>query len=363
MADSTLRMDHIGSLIRPQKLLDARAEWKAGKLSRDDLRRVEDDAIEETLAIQRNAGIEIYTDGELRRDSYMTHLYEAVDGFQKEYPIREEKLPDGTIQRVELHGKPVVGKLRSKGRIAKDETEYMLSHSPGRFKITQHSPAQAFGWQPSEAYPTIDACRDDMTAIVRDELVALAAQGVKYLQMDEGLSGGFVREGWYDQQVAAGNDPDKLLEAAIASENLCWDSLPDTVIKGTHICRGNRVRVGGKGGYDWVAENAFGRLHVDRYLLEYDSERAGGFEPLRFVPKGKIVVLGLISTKTPEMETVDGLRRRIDEASKYLPVDQLALSPQCGFQSAANPDGAFMTMDDQKRKLELLAETTRKVWG
>jgi len=319
------------------------------------------------LELQRQAGLSIFTDGELRRDSYMTHLYEAVQGFQEEYPIREERLPDGGRQRVELHTKPVVAKLKPKGRIAGDEAEFMLKHSPGRFKITQHSPAQAFGWQKavsSAAYPTIDECRDDMTAIVREELKALAAQGVTYLQMDEGLSGGFVRDGWREQQIVEGNDPEKLLSAAIESENSCWDAVPDGVIKATHICRGNRTATGGgSGGYEWVAERAFGQIRVDRFLLEYDTERAGGFEPLRFVPKGKIVVLGLISTKTPLLEVQDDLIRRIEEASRYCPLEQMALSPQCGFQSAANPDGAFMTINDQKRKLDLLIETARKVWG
>jgi 5-methyltetrahydropteroyltriglutamate--homocysteine methyltransferase len=202
----------------------------------------------------------------------------------------------------------------------------------------------------------------DLVKLIQDEMKALVVEGVTYLQLDEGLPG--LREGWREEQVRLGNDPDRIIEEAIAVDNQCWSVVPESITRAKHLCRGNRTAFGGgRGGYDWVAEKLFNQLNVDRFLLEYDTDRAGGFEPLRFVPNGKTVVLGLISTKSPRLESQDELMRRIEEASKFCPIDRLALSPQCGFQSAANADGAFMRMDDQKRKLELVVSTAAKVWG
>ena len=366
MPDSILRMDQVGSLIRPAKLLGAREMYKARLLSREELRAYEDEAILEALQLQKDVGIGIFADGEMRRDSFMTNVSENVEGFEEHYPVTQQKRPDGSIAYVEGHGKAVAGKLRPIRRIAGPEAEFLLKHSPGPFKITILSPGGTAGSYrvgvTDKVYPTPADMTRDMVAIITDEMKKLVAEGVTYIQLDEDLPG--LNEGWREQQIAQGNDPDKLLEDAIAADNACWDAITEPITRAKHVCRGNRTAWGGgRGGYDWVAEKVFNLLHVDRLLLEYDTERAGGFEPLRFVPKGKVIVLGLVSSKTPKLESQDDLLRRIEEASKSCPIEQLALSAQCGFQSAANADGAFMTMDDEKRKLELIAETARKVWG
>jgi 5-methyltetrahydropteroyltriglutamate--homocysteine methyltransferase len=364
----TPRTDQVGSLIRPQKLLDARAEFHAGRLTREALTALEDDVILDALQLQRQIGVEVLTDGEMRRDAFMTGLSENVEGFVEKYPVAEQTRPDGSKVIVQSHGKAVQGKLRPLRRLHKRESEFMLEHAGAPFKITLISPPQvaSTGYRAGltdKAYPTREDLTRDLVKIIGDEMRALASEGVSYMQLDEGLAR-FSRDGWREDAMKNGEDPDRELADAIAAENECWDSLPTSVTKAMHVCRGNRTTWGGgRGGYDWIAEQAFNDLHVDRFVLEYDTDRAGGFEPLRFVPKGKVVVLGLVSTKTPVLEDQDDLMRRIDEASKFCPVEQLALCPQCGFQSSAMPDGAFMTMDDQRRKLELIVDTARKVWG
>jgi 5-methyltetrahydropteroyltriglutamate--homocysteine methyltransferase len=362
------RTDHVGSMVRPARLLDARDAFVAGKLSRGALTQIEDDCILEALALQKAAGISVLTDGEMRRDAYTTDQYDAIEGFVDEWPVVEQTRPDGTKVMVEMHNKAVKGKLRQVRRLAQHEASFLAKHAGGIYKTTLPTPARGPGQAQQKIpapYAGWDEIQQDIVDIFRDEMVALAREGVPFLQMDK------VPIVYLNAEMRAGLqqrgiDPVASLAREIAYENQCYDSVrrefPD-VILAMHLCRGNRTGwVGGSGGYDLAAEQLFNDLHVDRFLLEYDSERAGGFEPLRFVPKGRIVMLGLLSTKTDRLERKDDLLRRIDEASKYIDVDQLALGPQCGFQSAANRDGASMTIDDQKRKLELIVETAREVW-
>lgn len=359
--------DQVGSLLRPPRLLDARDAYKAGRLSLDDLRQHEDQAILDALAMQRQVGIAIYSDGELRRDAWQTGISQAVEGFVDEYPVVEQPTLDGGTRRVEMHFKAVRGKLRQLRRIAGHEATFLKQHAGGPFKITMVSPSSLVksSYQPGvtdQAYPSREALHADLVAIVRGELQALAAEGVTYVQLDEGFTT-YVRDGWREQVRQAGGDPEALLAADIAADNACYDALPaGQVTRAMHLCRGSRTSASGtSGGYDWLAERLFDALHVDRFLLEYDTERAGGFEPLRFVPRGKTVVLGLVTTKTGAIESQDDLRRRIDEAARYVPLEHLALSPQCGF--ASTHQGNMLTPDDQWRKLELVVDTARKVWG
>jgi 5-methyltetrahydropteroyltriglutamate--homocysteine methyltransferase len=362
------RTDQVGSLIRPPELLDARDAYKAGRIDREELRRVEDAAILDALEKQRQIGIEIFTDGEMRRDAWQTDIMQAVEGFADEYPIAEQRLPDGSVARVQMHTKPVRARLRQTRRLTAHEVQFLTQHAPGPFKVTM--PAASFvaglAYQPGvtdQAYPSPEELQQDVVALIRGEMQALVDDGVSYVQLDEGFVR-YVSEEFLQGLRQAGRDPERALEADIAAENACYDAVPrDRVTVAMHVCRGNRVRTGGVGSYDWLAERLFGALHVDRFLLEYDSERAGSFEPLRFLPKGKTAVLGLVTTKDGRLESQDDLLRRIEEAARYCPIDQLALSPQCGFQSAAMRDGAFMTMDEQWRKLELVVDTARKVWG
>ncbi|HVG50104.1 MAG TPA: hypothetical protein VM867_00565, partial [Xanthobacteraceae bacterium] len=213
-------------------------------------------------------------------------------------------------------------------------------------------------------YPDTAQLRADIGAIIGREMVALADEGASYLQLDEGFTV-YAEPDRLSAMTADGTDPEQALEEDIALENACYDAVRrDGLTLAMHLCRGSRASfTRGRGGYDWLSEHLFHRLHVDRFLLEYDSERVGGFEPLRHVPKGKVAVLGLVSSTDPKLEKQDDLLRRIEQASKYCPVEQLAISSQCGFQGSGSRDGAHMTIDDEKRKLDLIADTARKVWN
>jgi 5-methyltetrahydropteroyltriglutamate--homocysteine methyltransferase len=363
------RTDHVGSMVRPERLLDARDAFFAGKLSREELTRVEDDCVLEALDLQRSVGIDVLTDGEMRRDAYTTDQYDAIEGFAADWPVVEQTRPDGSKVMVEMHTKRVVGKLRQKRRLAQHEAAFMQQHAGGVYKITMptpvRSPAQVQQDVPAP-YTSWDEVQQDIVDIFRDEMVALAREGMPFLQMDKVPTtylNAEMRAGLQQQGI----DPEAALAKEIAYENACFDAVraefPDVVLA-MHLCRGNRTGwTGGSGAYDLAAEQLFTGLHVDRFLLEYDTERAGGFEPLRFIPRDRIVMLGLVSTKTNRLESKDDLLRRIDEASKFIPVEQLAIGPQCGFQSAANRDGANMTIDEERRKMELIVEVAREVWS
>ena len=366
------RTEHVGSTIRPARLLDARDEFKAGSLSAQALAQVEDECILEALQLQHQAGIGVRTDGELRRTSYTTDQYDAVEGFAPEYPLVENTLPDGRKVMVEMHTKPVVGKLRQLRRLAKHEADFMRAQvQPGEaWKVTMPTPVRnraAMQGQLPAPYSDWNEVQQDIVNIFRGEMVALAQEGVPYLQFDKVPTAYLTAESRANLG-RQGIDPEQAFAAETAWENQCYDAVraanPDVVLAMHYPAAGIGTGwTGGVGSYELIAERAFNQLNVDRFLLEFDTERAGGFEPLRFVPSGKTVMLGLVSTKTDQIETQDYLLRCIEEASKFIPIEQLALGPQCGFQSAANRDGASMGMDVEKRKMELIVETARKVWG
>jgi 5-methyltetrahydropteroyltriglutamate--homocysteine methyltransferase len=363
------RCDQIGSLVRPPELLDARDDYKAGKIDLAALRAVEDAAILDALKMQGEAGMAIFTDGEMRRDSWQTVFSEAVDGFEAAYPMREMTGTDGERITLRMHTKAICGRLEQKRRLAQTDAAFLGRHSPGPFKITMPSPAMIARASyrkgvTDKAYPDIEELRRDIGNIVKGEMLALVGDGASYLQLDEGFTiyADPVRMVALSEE---GLDAEQALEEDIAAENACYDAVrrPGLTLA-MHLCRGSRSGfLRGRGGYDWLAERLFDRLHVDRYLLEYDSERVGGFEPLRHVPKGKIAVLGLVSSTDPTLESRDDLLRRIEAASKFCPVDQLAISSQCGFQGAASRDGAHMTIDQERRKLEVIGSVAREVWG
>jgi 5-methyltetrahydropteroyltriglutamate--homocysteine methyltransferase len=378
---TTYRADHVGSFLRPPELLDARTAHAEGRLGDDDLRAVEDRAVLAILDLQREVGVDVYSDGEYRRGMWITGLPAAVEGFGPGSMLnirnwRGRPLPyvpgqTGTRHAAAAGQNPpavIVGTLAPKRRITGLESAFLARHAPGPFKITIPSPAWYLrGYIPGTSdrvYPTpADALRD-LTRIVHQEVAALVAEGVPYVQIDSiryvfDYTDEARRREWTDLGV----DPDRAVLENIAADNAVIDGVArDGVTFGLHMCRGNnRSRWFAEGGYDHIAEQAFGQLRYDRFLLEYDSERAGGFAPLRFVPKDRTVVLGLISTKTPRLEAPDDLYRRLDEAAKYVPIERLALSPQCGFASVAA--GNEISWDDQRRKLELLAETARRVWS
>ncbi len=364
-----IRADHLGSLLRPQALLDAQAARRAGRLDAEGLRSGEDAAILEALALQREVGVDVFSDGEYRRSSFMSNLTDAVEGF-----VAAAAGPGAYEWRGGEPGSAdtpllVVGAaLRQTGRLSAHEAAFLQQQAPGTFKITVPSPNQFVyrRYQPGltdRFYATPGDLLRDLTDIVRGELRALVDGGVRYVQIDAPSYCHLADERLVASLRARGVDPDAALTDAMAADNACLDAAAGRgAIVALHLCRGNsRSRWLSSGGYEPIAERLFQGLRVDRLLLEYDSERAGGFEPLRFVPAGRTVVLGLVTTKTGELEPQDLLRRRIEEASRYVPVERLALSPQCGFASSGL--GNLLSWDEQRRKLELVVDTARQVWG
>ncbi len=364
--DLSYRADQVGSLLRPPELLAARAAHAEGRLGLAELRRAEDRAILDALDLQRQVGLDVFTDGEYRRGAWMSDMAEAVEGFVPErVPIRWHGPGGGVEGSLAL----VAGaKLRQVRRLTAHETAYLKANARGPIKMTLPSPSvfMLTSYKPGvtdTVYPTRADLLRDLVPIVRSELKALLEEGVRYLQLDAPQYTYYV-----DEQVCAGLrqagvDPDKGLEEAIAADNACLEGIGGAgVTRAIHICRGNNTsRWIAEGGYDPIAEKLFTSLRVDRFLLEYDTKRAGGFAPLRFMPEGKAVVLGLITTKEGRLESQDDLLRRIEEAAAFVPVERLAISPQCGFASAAA--GNRLSMDEQRRKLELVVKTARKVWG
>ena len=360
------RADQVGSLLRPPELLAARAAHAEGRLAADALRETEDQAILGALARQREIGIDALTDGEYRRGAFLTDLPDAVEGFVSERVMLEWHGPGGGAEGSVA---PVVGgRLRPRRLLTKHEADFLQAHAGAPFKIAVPMPSQlaAVGYKPGvtdRAYPTRAELLADFTALIRREVVALVEAGVPYVQLDAPFYTYYADPAMRDRLRQVGLDPDQAFTDAVAADTACLADLERAqTVLAVHLCRGNsRSRWIAEGGYDQIAEKLFGSLPVDAFLLEYDSPRAGDFAPLRFVPQGKTVVLGLITTKEPELESQDGLRRRIDEASRYLPLDNLAISPQCGFASTAQ--GNLLTPDEQWRKLALVVDTARKVWG
>ncbi len=361
-----LRADHIGSLLRPSQLLTARAQHAEGRISSEDLRGVEDQAILDILDVQRQSGIPIYSDGEYRRHSWLTAMNDALDGFVPEHVMVPWQGPGGGLTKVS--SQVVGGKLRQKRRLHGHEATFLKEHAPGPFKITIPSVMIYVGqaYKPGvtdKSYPTRTDLCSELINIVRNEVRLLVEESAPYIQIDDPSLTFYVDEQLREFLRGQGIDMDRWVDEAIAADNACLEPAANSAsIRALHLCRGNsQGRWLANGGYEPIAERLFNLVQADRFLLEYDSERAGGFEPLRFIPKGKTVVLGLVSTKNKELESQDGLLRRIEEASKYISVEQLALSPQCGFAtvSVGNP----LTQDDQQRKLQLVVDTAEKVWG
>ena len=372
------RADHVGSLLRPPELLQARADFAEKKISAEELREVENAAVLKALELQQQAGIGIFTEGEYRRSGWSGAVRESVEGLvpDADPPLRRILGPwvgphaDMANSTVIANAGMVAGaKLRLTKRLAGTEAAFLKAHAPGPWKITMPGAMSAAGTLykvgvTDKVYPTRREFVDEIGRMLQDEVRALIADGCSYIQLDslhyvERVADKTIRP----RMIEEGEDPDAYLDELIEVDNAVLDvAKAGGVTVGLHMCRGNnRSAWHAEGGYEPVAEKAFAQLHVDRFLLEYDTERAGGFEPLRFVPKDKTVVLGLISSKEPVLESVDDLRRRIDEAAKYVPFENLAISPQCGFASTAA--GNLLTWDEQRRKLELVVETAQKVWG
>jgi 5-methyltetrahydropteroyltriglutamate--homocysteine methyltransferase len=365
------RADHVGSLLRPPDLRRARADFKAGRIDSDELRAVEDDAILNVMALQRDAGLQTVTDGEFRRTSWhMDFIYalggiEQVDGESIHVQFRSD---DGEYD----YAPPA---MRVGGTVTLPETIFANAFSFVRDnakagqtpKLTIPSPSMVHyrggnSSLDSSVYPDPDTFWDDLTAAYAAELRGVYELGCRYLQLDD-TSLAYINDPAQRAHIQEiGGDPDHLHEQYIANLNRALADKPDDLVVTTHLCRGNNQSMwAAEGGYDFVAEALFGDLAVNGYFLEFDDARSGGFEPLRFVPAAKQVVLGLVTTKRPELEDRDLLKRRIEEASQYVDIDQLCLSPQCGFSSTE--EGNKLSIDEEQAKLELIVKVAEEVWG
>jgi len=357
------RSDVVGSLLRPEYLKEARERHESGQLSESEFKRIEDQAVDGAIALQERTGIGVITDGEVRRYAFFGHLIDAVEGFDKyggwAIPFRDEKGEELVLPRP-----VVVSKLRRKRPLCAEEFTYVRARTNHPAKTTMISAQQAAayydGKKSAGAYPKIDAYLADMVDILRDEVQELIRLGCTYIQIDSpqyaALLDPQLREGYRQR----GNDPDRLLDLSTEMDNAVIGDHPGITF-GLHLCRGNnRSKFYASGDYGPITR-IFRQTRFQRFLLEYDDERSGGFEPLRQVPEDRTVVLGLVSSKKAALESKDELKHRIEQASAFVPLERLALSPQCGFASTL--EGNLLTVADQEAKLRLVAETASEVWG
>jgi 5-methyltetrahydropteroyltriglutamate--homocysteine methyltransferase len=357
------RSDVVGSLLRPAYLKEARDRFAAGNLTNAAFKQVEDRAVDECIDLQILAGMEVITDGEVRRYAFYGHLIDAVEGFDKyggwAIPFRDEK-----GEQLVLPRPVVVSKLRRKRPLCAEEFTYVRARTTHPAKTTIISAQQAAAYYDSKkstaAYATVDAYLADLVDILRDEVSELIRLGCTYIQIDSpqytALLDPDLREGYRQR----GNDPDRLLDLSIEMDNAVIGDHPGITF-GLHLCRGNnQSKFYASGDYGPITK-IFRNTKFQRFLLEYDDERSGGFEPLRQVPADRTVVLGLVSSKKPNLESKDELKARIEAASAFVELERLALSPQCGF--ASTMEGNAVTAADQQAKLRLVAETALEVWG
>jgi 5-methyltetrahydropteroyltriglutamate--homocysteine methyltransferase len=361
------RAEHIGSFVRPARLIEAARAHKSGKLDVTGFEAIQDECIREIVAFQASLGLPSVTDGEFRRRSWSAGFIDALEGFG---------LRDGTLGFRDESGvrglaaSPYAkARLRRRRRIVADDYRFLKSVvKHGMPKVTIAAPdvmhwflgPRAFD---TSAYQDREAYFADLVRLYREEIAELAAEGCSYLQLDDTALPCNCDANARKDVAARGENADELTERYARLFNDCIAEKPGELTIAIHLCRGNLKGAWmAEGGYEPIAEALFNRLNADVYCLEYDTPRAGDFSPLRYVPKGKRVILGLVSTKSPQMETQDALKRRIDEAAKHAPLEQLGISPQCGFSSGAGA-GQTLTHDDTRRKLELVLEVARDVWG
>lgn len=375
-----IRTDVVGSLLRPDYLKEAYHQHAEGQLDAEGLRAVQDRAVREGVALQESVGLDVLTDGEQRRLNFQDVFSNSVAGFAQgrqdigfhegrteggkpfsrfDFSAREEAGP-AVVQR-----RPVVERLRLADNAPLAEYRFVSTVASKPAKVTFIGPDRiGQRWDRAASAPVyadLRAFLADVVAVEREITRTLVDAGCPYVHVDAPGYTAYVDEPSLAAMRARGEDPDDNLAASLDADNAVIDGFPDTTF-GIHLCRGNQHSMWHReGSYDTIAERLFNTLKHQRFLLEYDTERAGGFEPLRFVPKNKVVVLGLITTKAPETPSVDDLKRRIDEAARHLPLEQLAISTQCGF--ASDVLGNLITADDQRRKLERVVETARQVWG
>jgi 5-methyltetrahydropteroyltriglutamate--homocysteine methyltransferase len=363
------RTDVVGSLLRPSALLEAQKQAQAGELDPAGFKRVEDAAVDEALRLQEDAGLDVVTDGEMRRLSFQSQMPAAVEGFG-EWDLdaflwgewHSDEIGDMSVERPQL---AVTGRLHRKRFLSAEEFTYARGRTDRLLKVTLPSPSLfANFWNPDrppEVYATLEDYLGDVAEILRDEVDELVRLGAEYIQLDAPHYPLLLDPGYRDFYESRGWPADRWLELGLELDNLVIGDHAHVTF-GMHLCRGNQAsRWLVSGGYDWIASRLFPRVKADRILLEYDDERSGSFEPLAEVPEDKVVVLGLVTTKSGRRETVDGLAARVREAAAYMPLERLAISPQCGF--ATSVLGNALTLEDERAKLETLARTAEVVWS
>jgi methionine synthase II (cobalamin-independent) len=360
----TCRSDVVGSLLRPAYLQEARQQFESGRLAPEEFKRVEDRAVDEAVALQMRAGVSVLSDGEMRRYAFFGHLVDAVEGYDK-FGGWAVSFRDAEGHQEVLPRPVVVSRLRRRRHLCVEEFTYLRARADRPAKSTLVSAQQAAAYydpdQSSGAYATRDAYLADLVDFTRREIQELRRLGCEYVQIDAPQYAALLDESIREGYRQRGSDPDRLIDACIELDNAIVDGHRGVTF-GVHICRGNNQSMFyASGGYDRIAEQVFRRSRFNRFLLEYDDARSGTFEPLRYVPEDRVVVLGLVSTKKPRVETVDELRARIAEASQIVPLDRLAVSPQCGF--ASTEEGNLLTPAEQEAKLALVVDTARKVWS
>jgi 5-methyltetrahydropteroyltriglutamate--homocysteine methyltransferase len=377
---SKIRTDVVGSLLRPAGLKEARPRFDEGAIDAAQLRAIEDAAVREAVRLQESIGLDVVTDGEMRRLNFQDSFGGSVEGYDASRSTLKvyEKRVDGAApgRRWDIkemhdagtavsHRRPAKSRLKLAHNIPLEEYRFVAGVAKRPAKVSLIGPdriSQRFAYESSQAvYRGMDDFLADVVAIQRQMVKSLADAGCRYVHIDAPGFTAYVDPPSLAQMRARGEDPAANFARSLRAEAAVTADFPGVTF-GIHLCRGNQRSMWHReGSYDAIAERLFNELPHQRFLLEYDTERAGSFAPLRYVPKGRVVVLGLVSTKGPELESAEALKRRIDEASKYLPLDQLALSPQCGF--ASDVVGNLLSPDDQRRKLERVVEVARQVWG
>jgi 5-methyltetrahydropteroyltriglutamate--homocysteine methyltransferase len=360
------RAEHVGSFPRPERLLRAREEYFAGKGTREDFKRIETDAIREIVALQERVGIGAITDGEYPKTSWREFLFEKCDGFDSKPTVPDFKFRryDGT--QFDYPGEPrVIGKVRRREPLSAEDFSVLkgLTRRPTKANLPTPSIALLSGDRllDRSVYPDRKIFLADLATVMREEIADLAQRGCTYLQMDEVPIAVLCDPNNREIVKQRGEDPEELIDNYIDAINESIKDRPESMAVCVHLCRGNRDLGMADGGYEPVADRLFNKLNVDGFFLEYDTPRAGDFTPLRHVPKTKRVVLGLVSTKLPELETVEALRRRIDAAARFIPIEQLCLSPQCGFASSER--SRPVSIDIVERKLARIVEVADQVWA
>jgi 5-methyltetrahydropteroyltriglutamate--homocysteine methyltransferase len=363
------RVEHVGSFLRPQRLTEGVRKFRAGAIGEDELHALQDEAVREVVSFQEGLGLQSITDGEYRRRAWSTGFIDAVPGFgYREGTLGSFKSEAGSVVAVAPSAYAKERLERKKG-IATDEFAFLKSAvRNGVPKITMPSPAvMHFFLGPRSVdeavYPDIEVYFDDLIRIYQEEIADLVRLGCRYLQLDDTALPCLCDVSVQGEVRHRGEDPKSLIKTYARLINGAIQNRPADLTVGIHLCRGNlKGSWMAEGGYGFIADELFNAIDVDAYFLEYDTPRAGDFGPLRAVPKNKAVVLGLISTKTATLESKDEIKRRIDEAAKYVDLDQLCLSPQCGFSSVAG-SGQVVTAEDTARKVELMQAVAADVWG